>query len=212
MKKFWVIPPKIETQDFGEFSKISITSVKPILAFGFWAVWFVMWLWMTGSLGAITMMVYMLFLIPSSAASEMPAPPALDVNSPASQAAIVILIIAYVFFLAVLLKFFFRFVVSVMWHAVGKEVIEVNGLEIKLAKKIGNVGFEKSYFVKEIRSLRFAPKGLKSFSGKIISSGAPKIAFDHNLHEIGFASDIETSEAKEIISLINKTLQTANIE
>jgi len=81
----------------------------------------------------------------------------------------------------------------------GREIIVANSETLTCRKQIFGLGWARSYRVVEMRNLRF--QRAESASNRRIPS---RIAFDYGAGTVGFAADLDETEAAQLLSRIRQ--------
>lgn len=88
---------------------------------------------------------------------------------------------------------------AILYAIGGREVVVANSETLTWRKQIFGLGLAKCYLVREMRNLRFQRAG--SASNRRIPS---RIVFDYGAGTVGFAADLDESEAEQLISRIRQ--------
>jgi hypothetical protein len=95
-----------------------------------------------------------------------------------------------------------------LWRLVGKEIVSVDGLLLKIKKDIFGYGRLKEYELASVRSLRVAPDSfnLWDFSAalRFWGVGGGTIAFDYGASTNRFGAGVDEAEAKDIVTRIKE--------
>ena len=94
-----------------------------------------------------------------------------------------------------------------LWNITGREVIEVTGESIQIARRIFSFGKPKEYTASHIKDLRTVPTaghGVWGFRVTRFTWGVPPgtLAFDYGAKTVNFGSGCEEAEAKMILKEI----------
>ncbi len=97
---------------------------------------------------------------------------------------------------------------TLLWQLAGKEVVEINGLGIKLSRRVWGVGWSQQYAAADIEDLRVSPQPAthyrRSRSLYYWGSNEGVIAFDYGAKTIRFGGGVEEAEAKQIVKTIQQ--------
>lgn len=88
---------------------------------------------------------------------------------------------------------------AILYAIGGREVVVANSETLTKRIEIFGLGLAKSYLVREIRNLRFQPA---AGAGK--GRTPNRIAFDYGTGTVGFAADLDETEAAQLISRIRQ--------
>ncbi|MEE9443408.1 MAG: hypothetical protein V3V99_12155 [candidate division Zixibacteria bacterium] len=93
------------------------------------------------------------------------------------------------------------------WNVAGREIIKIDGLQLKIKRAIFNVGLKKEYELVHIKDLRISPESRNIFSSKSAFQfwgfGGGIIAFDYGARTYRFGASIDEAEAKIILDNIS---------
>jgi len=97
---------------------------------------------------------------------------------------------------------------TLFWQLAGKELVEINGMGIKLSRRVWGVGWSQQYAAADIQDLRVSPQPVTHYrrSRRLNYWGSTEgvIAFDYGAKTIRFGGGVDEAEAKQIVKTIQQ--------
>jgi hypothetical protein len=182
--------------NFGNKVQITIPSRKNIFYFAWFAIWLIVW-------GFVTSRLFLLWELMIQGAVEMN-----------GTGFIMAMIICLVPFLIALLGMGAFAVHKTLWHISGKEIIEVTHQDLTVTKQVLRWKWSKVYSFNKIRNLRANTQKLSMFlpSNRVrrFLGGAGMIAFNYGRRTPSFGLDISAEEAEDIIGALQDQMPQQN--
>jgi hypothetical protein len=188
--------PRHFVETLGHNVTVTLPCKKAISKIVWLCVWLLVWLYMTGIL--IVVLATMIGVAIGVLGDTSP-----DVGS---NRVFLIPIACLIPFLLTLLGMDGTAIYSLLWHIIGKEIIEVNSQTLTITKQIFRWRSSKEYISESISDLRVNNQPLSSFPPikgiqKLLGQEG-NIAFDYGAKTFRFGLEIDEAEANQIISTL----------
>lgn len=99
-------------------------------------------------------------------------------------------------------------VYALLWQAMGKEIVIVEGQTFTSRRDIGGFGFDKVCDLAQMKNLRVEPIGFNpldiSAALQLWGIGGGAIAFDYETNTFRFGAGLDETEAKQVVTAIQK--------
>ena len=97
---------------------------------------------------------------------------------------------------------------ALLWQAVGKEMVALQGQAFILRRDIGGFGFDKVYDLAQMRDLRVGSSGFNpldlSAALQLWGIGGGAIVFDYKTMTVRFGASLDDAEAQQVLTAVKK--------